>query len=233
MENQDSNISAFEEPIEIPVKPTSVAEHLNEPNIKFTENSKNTKQAIIISFAVIFILLILDQWLKVYIKTSYQLGEEHLMIGNWARLHFIENNGIAFGIALPGNFGKIILTIFRILASAGIYYLLLKIIKKGAPKGLVIAGSLVFAGAIGNILDCVFYGMVFQDINSYTGGFLNGRVVDMLYFPVINTIWPNWVPMVGGSEFSFFEPIFNLADASISTGIIAVLLFYKKWLKHL
>lgn len=194
---------------------------------------KIIKQRLWLSMGIVLLILVFDQWLKLWVKTTFELGEERMLIGNWARLHFLENNGIAFGLEMPGSMGKVFLTLFRMVAAGGIFYLLYKLIARGAARGLIICGALVFAGAVGNIIDCIFYGVAFQDINAYTGGWLNGRVVDMFYFPVARGYWPSWLPVIGGEYYSFFEPIFNLADASISVGIFLILLFYRRGLRLL
>jgi len=189
-------------------------------------------------------LIIADQALKIYIKTHYYLGESNAVAGNWFRLYFVENEGMAYGWKLGGKAGKLVLTLFRFGAVVfGVYYLN-KIIKRKDHPGFIICASLIFAGALGNLLDSMFYGLIFNEsiendmhmVASIFSGhgyapFLQGKVVDMLYFPIINTHFPNWVPFVGGDEFRFFQPIFNLADASISGGVIALLLFQKKFFK--
>jgi signal peptidase II len=182
---------------------------------------------------LIVFVLFLDQLLKVYIKTHYMLGEEHSLMGNWARLHFVENNGIAFGTELPGLWGKILLTSFRIIAAAFIFYALVRLIKRGVPQGLIISGALVFAGATGNIIDSIFYGVAFRNINGYPGGWLRGKVVDMLYFPILHGNFPSWFPIWKGEEYEFFRPVFNIADSSITVGILLIIFFYRKSLKRL
>jgi len=148
--------------------------------------TKQTKSAdYIIPMGMIVVVLILDQVLKHWVKTNMFLGEERTLIGSWAKIHFVENNGIAFGGKLPGEMGKLLLTVFRIIAAAGIFWYLLKLIKKNISKGLIISGALVFAGATGNIIDSIFYGVWFKSINTYEGGYFYGQVVDMLYFPLL------------------------------------------------
>ncbi len=167
------------------------------------------------------------------------LGQEIKMIGDWFILHYTENNGMAFGLELGGDAGKLFLTGFRILAVIGILYYLIYQIRHQAKTGLILCISLVLAGAIGNIIDSVFYGVWFNDhYNEYLpdgtlkwpghAPLLFGRVVDMLYFPLIEGYYPNWVPSLGGEPFMFFRPVFNLADASISTGVFSILLFQKR-----
>jgi len=153
------------------------------------------------------------------------------MLGNWFFLHFTENNGMAFGVELGGIAGKLILTGFRLLAVFGIVWYLLKQINIKAHKGLIVCISLILAGAIGNIIDSVFYGVWFKDYVEYPdeGKFFLGRVVDMLYFPVIETHYPSWFPFWAGQDLTFFRPIFNIADASISTGVITIIVFQKRF----
>ena len=194
-------------------------------------------------YVALFIIAILlaDQALKFYIKTHYYLGEEHNIIGNWFRLHFVENEGMAWGWQFGGDFGKIILTLFRMVAVIlGTFYLR-SIIRKRYHWGFIICASLIYAGALGNLLDSMFYSLIFSDSQPFLvaqlfppgGGyttFLHGKVVDMLYFPIIsNAKYPSWFPFWAGEEFEFFRPVFNLADASISIGVIALLIWQKKF----
>ncbi len=169
----------------------------------------------------IFVLLVIDQCIKVYIKTHFMLGETVPVFGNWFNLHFIENPGMAYGMKLfDGIWGKLLLTFFRIIVSSfGIWYLY-KSILKNAHWGLVTAVSLVIAGAIGNIIDSVFYGVIFQDINMYhPTGWFQGWVVDMFYAPIWQGYLPQWLPIWGGDYFVFFSPIWNFADACITIGV--------------
>jgi len=187
----------------------------------------------------IVVLLILDQVFKIWIKTHMMLGEEFPVFGDWFMIHFIENNGMAFGMELEGKWGKIILSLFRIVAICGIGWYLNDICKKKAPKGLIFSIGLIFAGAMGNIIDSAFYGMVFNDsyyqVASFlpeAGGyssFLHGKVVDMLYFPLVDGNFPSWFPVWGGEHFVFFRPVFNVADSYISIGVTFILLFHKKY----
>ncbi|KRO55096.1 MAG: hypothetical protein ABR79_06330 [Cryomorphaceae bacterium BACL11 MAG-121001-bin54] len=188
-------------------------------------------------FITTAILVLADQILKIWIKTHMKLGQE-FQIFDWFIIHFTENNGMAFGMEFGGATGKMFLTLFRIIVvTAGIYYVK-SIIKPHFPNGALIALGLIIGGAIGNIIDSSFYGLAFNE--SYnnvatflpqSGGyapFLHGKVVDMFYFPLINSHFPNWLPIWGGEHFIFFRPIFNIADAGISVGIFLILLFYRK-----
>lgn len=159
------------------------------------------------------------------------LGQEIPVIGDWFILHFTENNGMAFGMEAGGKTGKYFLTFFRIAAVFGIVWYLRSMIKRKAHRGLLLCISLVLAGAMGNIIDSVFYAVWFAEISPdyYESAYFLGRVVDMFYFPVIHTTWPSWMPWFGGQEFIFFRPVFNIADASISTGIISILIFQKRF----
>lgn len=201
-------------------------------------NGMNLKKSLII----IALILLVDQISKVYIKTHFILGESHSVFG-WFRIFFIENEGAAWGTKLSDllpiseSVGKLVLTVFRIFAVIGIGYWLWDILKKQSPKTLILAVSLIFAGALGNIIDSVFYGIIFDHSNGQVatlfanepyGSLFHGKVVDMLYFPLIDTTWPDWVPSVGGQRFRFFEPVFNIADTAISTGVGILIVFNKK-----
>jgi signal peptidase II len=195
------------------------------------------------SVLLIFLILFADQFLKVMVKTHMQIGDEIHLFGNRGMLHFIENNGMAFGMEMGGRTGKLVLTVFRIIAIAGIGFFLSSLIKKKANKGLILAVSAIMAGAIGNAIDSAFYGMIFNE--SYNqiavffpkgGGyssFLLGKVVDMFYFPVIDTHWPSWSPINAGESFVFFRPVFNIADSAITCGVITIILFQKKMFAEL
>ncbi|MDC1105678.1 lipoprotein signal peptidase [Prolixibacteraceae bacterium] len=190
-----------------------------------------------IAVIVVLLLLIIDQGSKIWIKTNMTLGEEFNVLGDWFRIHFVENNGMAFGFEFAGAYGKPFLTIFRIFASGAIIVYLNKMIKKEIPTGAVISVALILAGAIGNIIDCAFYGVIFDHSFGQVatllpegGGyetFFYGKVVDMLYFPLIEGNFPAWIPKYGGEHFLFFSPVFNIADSSISIGIAILLLFYR------
>jgi signal peptidase II len=192
------------------------------------------------SLIIIFLVLLADQALKFWIKTHLSLGDGIVIAKNWFILHFVENNGMAFGFEFAGEYGKMFLSIFRILAVVAIGWYLFKLVKqKEVPFGFIVSIALIFAGAIGNIIDSMFYGLIFNhsfgqvatlfpDGGGYAG-FLHGKVVDMLYFPLIEGQYPGWVPFVGGTDFIFFRPVFNIADSSITVGIFSILIFYRKF----
>ncbi|MDE7024976.1 MAG: lipoprotein signal peptidase [Paramuribaculum sp.] len=194
----------------------------------------------ILALGVILLVIILDQVLKIWIKTHFYMGEEFI-ITSWFRLYFIENNGMAFGMELGS---KLFLSIFRIFLAIGLIWYLWRIrTNKAINTGYVVCISLITAGAIGNIIDCMLYGLIFNNpippqvatMFPPDGGYaslFHGRVVDMLYFPLFSFTWPEWVPWLGGEHFLFFQPVFNLADAAISVGIILVLLFYTRFLSE-
>lgn len=184
--------------------------------------------------AIILLVIIADQWLKIWVKTSFYLGED-LEICSWFHLLFVQNPGMAFGWTLGS---KLALTIFRLLATVFGFWYLSKLLKK--PKagcGVCVCVALILAGAIGNLIDCAFYGLIFNNpappavatLFPTAGGYaplLHGQVVDMLYFPLFSFYWPGWMPLVGGEYFEFFHPIFNLADAAVSVGVIVLICFY-------
>jgi signal peptidase II len=186
---------------------------------------------------VIIVILLADQALKIWVKTHLALGDE-IRITNWFRLRFVENAGMAMGIEV---IGKLFLSIFRIIVSGAVIYYLVHLVKRNFSTGYIICVSIIFAGAIGNIIDSIFYGVIFSDSTPYhiatlfpsEGGYgtwLRGKVVDMFYFPLFEFRWPSWIPQIGGQEFIFFRYIFNLADAAISTGFIMLILFFRSTL---
>ena len=189
------------------------------------------------SILLILMILFIDQALKIWVKTHMEIGQEIHIFGNRGFLHFIENNGMAFGMEMGGRPGKFILSIFRIIAIFGIGWFLSSLIKKKANLGLILAVSAIIAGAIGNIIDSAFYGIIFSESFSQPavlfppeGGyssFLHGKVVDMFYFPLINSHWPDWSPVKPGESFVFFRPVFNIADSAITCGVISIILFQR------
>ncbi|MFK8275435.1 lipoprotein signal peptidase [Capnocytophaga cynodegmi] len=188
------------------------------------------------AFFIIILILIVDQWSKIYIKTNFMLNEK-VEVFSWFQILFIENEGAAWGTKIPGEYGKLFLTLFRIVAVFGIGYWLVDSIKKKQPNILIVSIALILAGALGNIIDSVFYGVIFDHSygniatlfsdNPY-GTLLHGKVVDMFYFPLIDTQLPNWIPFWGGERFRFFEPVFNVADAAISVAVGLLIVFHRK-----
>ena len=191
---------------------------------------------------IVAAVLVIDQVIKIAVKTNMFL-HEHIRITDWFYIYFTENNGMAFGLEI---FAKIFLTLFRIVAVILITWYLARIVRQSekVKNGYIVCLSLILAGAVGNIIDCVFYGEVFSasthtqialwvPVGQGYADWLHGKVVDMFYFPIIDTYWPDWMPFVGGEHFIFFSPIFNFADASISCGIIALLLFYSRYLNDM
>ena len=201
---------------------------------------------------IVLLVLVADQALKIYVKTTFPLETSKEIAGNWFQLYFVENPGMAYGWKFGGNWGKMALTIFRLGAVIFGTWYLASILKKGYTKGFIICASLIYAGALGNLIDSCFYGLVFdkgmtfnnqiQDYVGYGGlavfankgyaGFLHGNVVDMLYFPLIKGTFPTWFPFWGGENFIFFRPIFNIADAAISTGVLTIFVFQKRLFKQ-
>ena len=193
------------------------------------------------SILIIGLILLADQTLKILVKTNMTLYQQIPILGNWGILHFVENNGMAFGLSLPGSLGKILLTSFRIVAVVGIGFYLRHLIRLKAHTGLIISLAMVMAGALGNIIDSVFYGLIFSSSSPMEaatlfpegGGYaslLHGKVVDMFYFPVIKGNYPEWFR--GGSSFIFFRPVFNIADSSISVAVAIILFNQKRFFRH-
>lgn len=194
-----------------------------------------------IAIAIVIAILLIDQIIKIEVKTNMTLGEAK-RVTDWFYIEFIENNGMAYGMKF---INKLVLSLFRLFAIGFIGYYLAKIIKKNeALIGYIVLIAMVLAGAAGNLIDCLFYGLIFDASTPFTvsqfvpfgegySTFLHGKVVDMFYFPIIQTTWPEWMPYVGGSEYVFFSPVFNFADACISVGVVTLLLFYRKQLEVL
>lgn len=197
---------------------------------------------------VLGVLLVLtDQVIKVLVKTGMTIGEHFSVIGDWFQILFVENEGMAFGMAFGGAVGKLLLSLFRIILCAALVWWISSLCEKNArtpsgqeppvPSGVLVGLTLITAGALGNILDCLFYGLVFgestfTDVAAFGGhyaGFLFGKVVDMFYFPIIDTTWPSWMPWIGGTRFTFFDPVFNFADSCVTVGAFYLVLFQWKF----
>lgn len=187
------------------------------------------------SLIIVIAILLIDQIVKVWVKLNFTIGEEVDLIGNWCKLHFIENEGMAFGMSFGGVAGKYVLTFLRVIASVLIGWYLLTLIKKGGNKLAVYSFTLIFAGAVGNIIDSMFYGLLFSESTFFSvsqflpegGGYAPmflGKVVDMFYFPIIDTTLPQWIPFFGGNDFRFFNAIFNISDVSITIGVVILLI---------
>jgi signal peptidase II len=197
--------------------------------------------------ALIFLVLLIDQVLKIWVKLNMPLGDAFKVLGlDWFQIHFTENKGMAFGLEFGGDYGKLFLSLFRIVVVSFIAYFLSKLIQKKASFLMLTCISLIFAGAFGNILDSIFYGVYFSDSGTFhsphlatfmpsEGGYAGvfyGKVVDMLYFPMFEGFWPQWMPFVGGKYFMFFQPIFNIADSAISLGVFIAIIFYRRFQKE-
>jgi signal peptidase II len=191
---------------------------------------------------LVFVVLLIDQWSKFYVKTHFEYNEDYSIFGlDWARIHFVENEGMAFGIIFEWTYGKLLLSSFRILMVAGLIWYIRMLMDAKAPAGFIFSVGLITAGALGNIIDSAFYGLIFSE--SYHNGmvaelvpfgkgygtFLHGKVVDMLYFPIKYIQLPDWL---GGENFLFFSPIFNVADSAITTGVLSILLFQRKFFSN-
>lgn len=192
---------------------------------------------------LIVIILLIDQLSKFWVKLNMTIGQSFHVLGEKFQIHFIENPGMAYGMEFGGEYGKLILTLFRIIAVCGIGYGLHYMIQNKYNRGFILNVALIFAGALGNILDSVFYGVIFTESTMFEtaklfpegGGyapFLHGKVVDMLYFPLIEGTFPSWFPVWGGEEFLFFRPVFNIADSAITVGVFLILIFQKRYFKE-
>ena len=192
---------------------------------------------------IVFVLLLIDQAVKIWIKTHMTIGESIPVFGDWFQIYFIENNGMAFGMQFGGAIGKFFLTALRLVLIGVIIYYVKKLIESGSSRAFLTGVALILVGAIGNVIDSMFYGIVFSESNftqvaslfpegSGYAPFMFGKVVDMLYFPIIDTTLPQWFPFKGGEQFIFFRPIFNIADSCITIGVFYLLLFKRKELIH-
>ena len=210
----------------------------------YAQNHAPLKRSSLVFFVVALVLFI-DQALKFYIKTHFCYNQDLPLLGlDWARLHFVENEGMAFGITFGWEYGKLLLSLFRILMVAGLIWYIRLLLRSDAPAGFVYSVGLITAGALGNIIDSAFYGLIFTEspyhdcipaqltvIGEGYGTFLHGKVVDMLYFPISWVEMPDWVPFLGGEEYLFFSPIFNIADAAITCGVLSILLFQRRFFR--
>jgi signal peptidase II len=192
------------------------------------------------SFLIVFIVLFIDQALKLWIKTNMTLGQEFHVAGNWFIIHFTENNGMAFGLQFAGGYGKLALSLFRILAVGFLGWYIFRLAQLKTAFGVIFSFSLILAGATGNIIDSALYGIVFSESTYFDvarflpveGGystFLHGKVVDMFYFPILEGNYPHWLPLLGGDHFIFFRPVFNVADSAITTGVLSLLIFQRQF----
>jgi signal peptidase II len=184
-------------------------------------------------FLLAFVIILLDQASKILVYNNMYMHEEINVIGDWFRIHYLLNPGMAFGIRWENEFGKLALTIFRIFAMFGIGYYLLTVAKRGAHTGFLWCLGLILGGAVGNVIDSTFYGVFLNNApaDAPTPWF-HGQVIDMLYFPIVDFVWPEWIPLLGGKYFEFFSPVFNIADSSIFIGVVLILILQKKFFKE-
>ena len=198
------------------------------------------KKKVLVTLLLAIVLLVVDQWIKISVKTGMCLHES-IRVTDWFYISFIENNGIAFGMTIVN---KLFLSLFRIVAIVALGWYLFRQLRRQARMLWLVCLTLVFAGAVGNLIDCMFYGLIFNASSPYYvsyfvpfghgyAPFLMGKVVDMFYFPIIVTTWPDWMPVIGGDEFVFFSPVFNFADSCVSVGVILILLFCRKELSQI
>ena len=204
------------------------------------------KKSTLIVLLTILVVLVLDQSLKIWVKTSMEYRETIPIMGlSWAKLYFVENNGMAFGLTLDWAYGKLTLSLFRILAVFFLCYYISRLISAKASTGFLLSFALILAGALGNIIDSAFYGLIFS-ASYYNSGlaqmfppeggydvFLHGKVVDMFYFPMVDTTYPSWIPWLGGRSFQFFQPVFNIADVSITSGVLAIIIFHRRFFESI
>ncbi len=217
----------------------------------FTQINNTLKKGYLATL-VILLVLVIDQAVKIYIKTHFAYNEEVSMFGlNWAKLHFVENEGMAFGITFDWTYGKLVLSLFRILMVMGLIWYIRMLIQEKISTGFIVSISLITAGALGNIIDSAFYGLIFSESSPHSdglladfvplgegygkdmllGGFMHGKVVDMFYFPMKYISMPDWIPYFGGEDYLFFSPIFNVADAAITCGVLFIFLFQRQFFK--
>lgn len=213
--------------------------------MKTARMQKGTMQNGTKALILIGLIVFIDQISKLWVKTHFSMGEEVNVIGNWFKIHFTENNGMAFGMEFGGDVGKVALSLFRIVAVTAIGWYIYKLVRAGEESlGVILGVSAIFAGALGNILDSLYYGVIFgesgwmqvAELFPKGGGYaapLFGRVVDMLYFPVIEGIIPQWFPVWGGQEFLFFRPVFNIADSAITIGVTYMIIFQREFFRKL